>query len=65
MQNLLFRFFFIYNFATVICFLFLSGVCYREGSGVAKKNSEAKKYLKLAADQGHAGAAKELKTFWF
>jgi TPR repeat protein len=43
----------------------LAGSAYRDGAGVTKSKAEAKKYLKLAADQGDAEAAKELAKFWF
>lgn len=47
------------------CVLYVVGVCYKDGKGVAKNKPEAKKYLKLAADQGFAGAAVKLSQFWF
>jgi TPR repeat protein len=40
-------------------------MCYRIGTGVSKSRAEAKKYFQLAADQGHADAAEELRKFWF
>jgi TPR repeat protein len=43
----------------------LAGSAYRYGRGVVKSRVEAKKYLKLAADQGDAEAAKDLAEFWF
>jgi TPR repeat protein len=32
---------------------------------VSQSKDEAKKYFQLAADQGHASAAEELRKFWF
>jgi len=32
------------------------GLCYLNGTGVAANRDEAARYLKLAADQGHADA---------
>lgn len=51
-----------YRFMHALCTV---GVCYKDGKGVAKNKPEAKKYLKLAADQGFAGAAVKLSQFWF
>jgi TPR repeat protein len=37
-----------------------AGVCYEQGTGVAQNLEEAVRYYKLAADQGDAGAQKNL-----
>ena len=40
------------------------GVCYLNGTGVLKDEVKAVKYFKMAADQGHANAQKNLGETW-
>ena len=40
------------------------GVCYEDGTGVAKDEVEAVKYYKMAADQGDADAQYILGETW-
>lgn len=43
----------------------LLGFAYQGGVGVSSSRTEAKKYFKLAAEQGHQQAAIELAKYWF